>query len=442
MRLDCMRLLLSLLLLSCSFAFAQDGLIAYVSKVGEIEHDLVVVTPQGKEQTRLGVLNAERDLRVLSHSGYFIVLKDYDDDTLFLFDARSGRLEPVALPPELSGTLDPVASTPHYILFARTFDWFLLDIQRATLHALEFGGPNYATLTTVLSPDERFVLASTAGGGLWQFSTRDPTAATLIDATAVTAARFVDATTFMYIAEDGSLKRASTQRAITEDLAQDVFSFYPTRNSVLFSKSEGGLYSLEPTSLESRLIHPFTEPVEVVWADANHALGKVREDNVWFYVTLATGDLLMLDALDGALPVAGLRPESDAALFSDSLDIAEPRTFWGLELATGRVTRVGDFNGWTGPAGDGGLLLNVFDRTEFSTELYRLDAHGATFLLKALSVGGALSPDGRFVAVDARIGRPDTREAKGLTLLMDADGTLVGELGQGGYGVFWLSEPE
>ena len=46
------------------------------------------------------------------------------------------------------------------------------------------------------------------------------------------------------------------------------------------------------------------------------------------------------------------------------------------------------------------------------------------------------------MAVDARMGRPDLREREGLTLLLDADGTLMRELGQGGYGVLWLSEPE
>ena len=434
------RRLLSLLLLSCSFAFAQDGLIAYVSKVGEIEHDLVVVTPQGKEQTRLGVLNAERDLRVLSHSGYFIVLQDFWDDILFLFDARLGELEPVALPPEGSVNLNPpIASTPHYILFVKVFDYFLLDLQKATLHALEVEG---SAAAAVFSPDEQFVLVTSAKG-LWQLPTRDPTKTRLIDEAAISSARFVDETAFVYLAKGNVLKRASTQRATPEDLAQDVVTFYPTGDTIFFSTSEGGLYSLELTSLESRLIHPFTEPVEVVWADADHALGKMKEDGGWFYVTLATGDLLMLDELKGALPVAGLENESDTVWFSDSVDIGDPRTFWGLELTTGRVTKVGDFpNGWAGPAEDGGLLLSVFDRAEFSTELYRLDAHGATFLLKALSVGGALSPDGRFVAVDALIGRPDHRESEGLTLLMTSNGTLVGKLGQGGYGVLWLSEPE
>ena len=246
----------------------------------------------------------------------------------------------------------------------------------------------------------------------------------------------------MYLAEGDVLKRASTQRATPEDLAQDVVTFYPTGDSVLFSTSAGGLYSLEPSSLESRLVYPLTEPVEVAWADADHALGNTREGG-WFYVTSATGDLLMLDALDGAYLVAGLRPESDAAWFSDSLDIGDPRTFWGLELTTGRVTKLESFlNSLTGPAGDGGLLLSVFDYAETSTELYRLNAHEATFLFRAPDVSGALSPDGRFVAVDERVGRPDDREAKGLTLLLDATGTLVGELGQGGHGVLWLSEPE
>ncbi len=240
-----------------------------------------------------------------------------------------------------------------------------------------------------------------------------------------------------------ALRNSEGQIFISEVLAQDVVRFYPKGDSVLFSTSEGGLYSLELTSLTSRLVHPFTEPAEIVWADADHALVTTREDGLWFYVTLATGEPLTLGALDGAYLVARLSAESDAALFSDTLVVGDPHTFWGLELRTGKVTRIGDFpNGSTRPGESGGVFLSVFDRADLSAKLYRLDAHGATPLFRALGVGAALSPDGRFVAVDARMGRPDLREREGLTLLLDADGTLMRELGQGGYGVLWLSEPE
>ena len=364
MKLDYLkRWLLSLLILSCSFVFAQDRvqgeLIAFVSKVGEIERDLVVVTPQGKEQARLDVRNAERDLRVLSHAGYLVVLQDFWDDTLFLFDARSGELEPVALPPDFFGTPDPVASAVRYILFAKTFDHFLLDVQRATLRALEVEGSAHEA---VLSPDGQFVFMASVTG-LWQLPTRDPTKTRLVDEAATTSARFVDETAFVYLADGNVLKRASTRKAATEVLAQDVVRFYPTGDSVLFSTSEGGLYSLELTSLTSGLVHPFTEPAEIVWADADHALVTTREDGLWFYVTLATGELLTLSALDGTYLVAGLSAESDAALFSDTLVVGDPHTFWGLELRTGKVTRIGDFpNGLTRPGENGGVFLSVFDR--------------------------------------------------------------------------------
>ncbi len=137
-----------------------------------------------------------------------------------------------------------------------------------------------------------------------------------------------------------------------------------------------------------------------------------------------------------------MRAETESVIFGSSANTTE-KTFRGLNLKTGALTLLSDFPGGYVTATTGASALFTVFNHDGSARLYRLDAErGATLLYEALEVAGAFSPDGRFVAVDAAVGSPWYRNAAGVTLLMDAEGRVMRELGRGGHGVLWLSEDE
>jgi len=426
------------------------GLLVYAAFDGQPEAELVVVDSSGKEVRHITLPDAAlaNFPTQASHKAIFWTL----DHRWYLVDAAQDAVAELAFPEEVRDNVYPITASiaprntggQRWMLFgdAQLHQAYLLDLETGTLRDLTASVPGSVFLLrgATFAPNDDYLMLL-VDSRLWLIPTADPDKARALGPNALTGGFSDDGRTIVY-SRFPSKDKTEIVREQVDGSGAEVLVALDERAPVMWVPDGRHALNVRPDrlsllSLDSRAERDVLTPSGVVremrlTPDRRKLVIQVEDQTAqWYVVDLAAGAAQALDALKGytfdfsassddprwliladILPSASIEDGHLAILNLESLEVRQ------LPIpAQGRL-----FPFFTSSSdGRFSLVSVVTENNTMQLWLLRAEQGDARLLAEEVSVGGALSPDGRWVAVSQIERQGATRKATLTLVATDGD---------------------